>query len=279
MTMVAGAAAALTRRPPRSGRYVALFQPSEETGAGATRVLSDARYQALAPDLVFALHNLPGYPLGTIVSRSGVFACASTGLIIELEGRTSHAAEPHRGASPALALAQLIQAFSAAPQTGTALHESSKVTVIHARLGEVAFGTSPGRAALMTTLRAAADAVIARLDAHCEKLATDIAAAYNLRASVGRTEEFLATVNAPEAVAVVEDAARHLGLELERPEHPFPWSEDFGRFTQQTPGALFGLGAGTAQPALHNPEYDFPDALIPTGVDLLAAVVRGAMEE
>jgi metal-dependent amidase/aminoacylase/carboxypeptidase family protein len=78
----------------------------------------------------------------------------------------------------------------------------------------------------------------------------------------------------PDAVRLVRDAAQVVGLEVEARAHPFPWSGDFGHFTANWRGALIGIGAGADCPALHHPHYDFPDALLSLGRDLLAAVVR-----
>jgi metal-dependent amidase/aminoacylase/carboxypeptidase family protein len=55
---------------------------------------------------------------------------------------------------------------------------------------------------------------------------------------------------------------------------PFGWSEDFGHFTASAKGALFGLGAGESHPALHNPDYDFPDELIAAGVELFGEILH-----
>lgn len=279
MTIVAGLAAKLAQNRPDKGRVVLLFQPAEETGEGAARVIKDKKFAAIQPDLVFALHNLPGYPSGAIVIRRGVFASASRGMIVELEGKTSHAGQPQEGNSPALAMAQLIEAFSASPQNCAALYEPAKVTVIHARLGEVAFGTSPGNAVIMATLRATTDDVINRISTYCSNLAKDIGKAHNLGTKVKWTQEFPSTTNHTEAVEVVEKAARAVDLEITYPDHPFPWSEDFGHFTAKYPGTLFGLGAGKRYPALHSPEYDFPDDLLEIGVRLLSRTLRGLCKE
>ncbi len=277
MAMVAGLAVLLRDRPPERGRVVLLFQPAEETGQGARRVLDDPSFASLAPDYVFGLHNLPGFPLGAVVSRAGVFSAASRGLKVRLEGATSHAAEPQKGRSPALAMAQLITNLSALPQFHTALHQSGKVTVIHARLGEVAFGTSPGSAEIMATLRAYEDAVMDDLSVRCESLAKNIAATHRLDEQIDWTEEFPVTVNDAAAVTLAARAAASLMLPVQRPKQPFPWSEDFGHFTASYTGALLGLGAGEEHPALHSPEYDFPDELLTIGTQLLWRIIEQSM--
>ncbi|MFO7608421.1 MAG: amidohydrolase [Candidatus Krumholzibacteriia bacterium] len=279
MAMLTGLAHLLAARRPARGRVVLLYQPAEETGAGAARVLGDPAFAPLRPDRVLALHNLPGFPLGTVVLREGPFAGASRGLIVGLRGVTSHAAEPEAGRSPALAAAALVQALAAAPQNHTALHEAAQVTIVGIDVGGPAFGTSPGRGRVMATLRSSREEVMDRLAARCGELARGLAASFGLDCTVEWTEIFPAVVNDAAAVAAVRRVAGELGLEVVRPDHPFAWSEDFGHFTSVCPGALFGLGAGVDLPALHHPDYDFPDALIPTGSAMLDGALRVLLEE
>jgi len=274
MAILAGLAGVLSKSRPAQGAAILLFQPAEETGQGAAAVLGDPDYGDLSPDMVFALHNLPGYPLGRVVVRSGPFASASVGLAVSLTGRSAHAAEPERGRSPALAVSQIIQAWSSVPQELVPLHVPSKVTVIHARVGGPAFGTTPGEGVVMATLRAHEDHVLHDLARHCAGLAEGIARAHGLEMSAGEVEPFPATVNDPSAVDHVRRAAGKAGLAVEEPDRPFGWSEDFGHFTARRPGALFGLGAGVDCPALHHPSYDFPDDLLVPGVRLLTELVR-----
>ena len=108
MVMVLGVAMALAKRPKR-GRVILLFQPAEETGAGAEAVLADPRWPEIRPDYAFAYHNVPGRPLGQIGLCKGTSNCASRGMKITFTGRTSHAAAPEDGVSPALAMAELMQ--------------------------------------------------------------------------------------------------------------------------------------------------------------------------
>lgn len=277
MAILVDAALRLWANKPTRGRLVVLFQPAEETGMGAERLIEDPKFDPLRPDYAFALHNLPGFERGCAVLRRGGFASASTGMVVELEGATSHAAEPEKGRSPALAVASLIQGFSAAPQLFTALHEAAKATVIHARLGERAFGTSPGYAAVMCTLRAYRDEVMETMKRRCVHLVESVAQAHELRSGIDWVEEFPATVNDDDCVELIEETACSLSIETIEAEVPFPWSEDFGHFTRRFKGAMFGLGSGVDHPALHHPDYDFPDDIIPVGGKIFEELVRRAL--
>lgn len=274
MTMVLAVAEMLASRAIKKGSVVLLFQPAEEIGQGAGWVIEDEKFRAMKPDWIFGLHNLPGFPLGQVILRRGVFASASVGLKVRFEGATSHAAEPHQGRSPAQAVAQAIQALSAVPQFQTALHEASKVTVIHARLGAPAFGTSPGEAEVMATLRAHRGDVLDRIKDKCMSMLQAIATAEDLRMESSWVEEFPSTVNHEVAVDYVETAAAHLGMDIAWQDVPFPWSEDFGNYTKNIRGAFWGLGAGLNHPALHHPKYDFPDDLLERGASLFGEILR-----
>ena len=274
MAIAVGVARLLARQKPQRGRFVVLFQPAEETGEGAAAVISDPAFARLRPDIALAAHNLPGYELGRVVLRAGIFACASRGLSIELAGATAHAAEPQRGRSPALAVSQIVAAWTGARQLFTGLDESAQATVIHAAVGRPAFGTSPGDGRVMATLRAASDAAIDALEVKLRLVAERIAAAWELDRSFAVEEPFPATVNHPEVVAGLVETARALNFAITEPDRPFAWSEDFGHFGSVCPSALVGLGSGGNVPALHHPHYDFPDALVPYGVALLEAAVR-----
>ncbi len=275
MTMVAGVAMGLSQRPLRRGCLVCLFQPAEETGQGARGVCADHRWQELDPDYVFALHNLPGYPLGHVLLRAGPFCAGSVGLVVRLRGRTSHAAYPEQGCSPAAAMSRLLTGLVSLPVSMECQGRLALVTVVHARLGEVAFGTTPGEAEIMATLRAADADVLDELRRRAATLAHGEAAVDELTCELEWLDEFPVTENDDLATEVAGRAALAAGLATSEPdESPFRWSEDFGWFTSQTPGAIVGLGSGEDQPVLHAPDFDFPDALLPVGLRFWDALIE-----
>lgn len=274
MTIMMGVAARLHENHPARGSIVLLFQPAEETGEGALRVITDSKFVDIEPDFAFALHNLPGFPLGSIILKNGVFASASRGIVVELTGVPSHASEPHMGRNPALAVAQLIEAFTNLSQTPVSSDDPAMATVIHARVGERAFGTSPSEGCVMATLRARSTETMDTISERAEEIADAIAKTHKLECRISWTNEFPVTNNSEEAVNAIRTAAGNLGLKIVRPVASFPWSEDFSHFTMKYPGALFGIGAGTGTPALHSPQYDFPDELIAEGVDIFIEIIN-----
>lgn len=278
MAIVCGVAKLLGKQRPQEGKVTLLFQPAEETGEGAQRVFSDSRFTDLTPDYFFALHNLPGFQKHQIVVKDDTFAAASVGLIVRFDGATAHAAHPEEGNSPAMAVAQTIQAFSAAPQFQVPLEKSAKVTVIHASLGERAFGTSPGQGTVMATLRTYDDQLLAKLKDHCIQIAEGYADTFALGIDIEWVEEFPATVNNAEAVQIIQAAAGKVGSDIYHKEDPFSWSEDFGHFTNEYKGAMFGLGAGKSHSALHAQTYDFPDEIMATGISMFIEIINEAID-
>lgn len=255
------------------GKVILLFQPGEETAIGAKAVLQDANFTKLAPDCIIGFHNLPGFSLGSLILRKGVFASASKGLKIKLIGKTSHAAHPENGNSPLLAMIGIIQSLCDLPHSKIGFDKAALVTIIHARLGEEAFGTSPGEAEIMATYRAHDDKTLELLTEATESITAAIATTHNLRYELQWVEEFVSTVNDDNVFDHLQSAFSDGSISMVYPESPFAWSEDFSFYCQHYPSCFFGIGAGEDHPQLHNPDYDFPDQLIKPGIEYLAKIL------
>ncbi len=274
MAILCGLALRLAARRPARGRVILMFQPAEETGAGAARVVADPRFAALGADYAFALHNLPGLRFGTVGIRGGPFNFASEGLAIRLTGKTSHASQPEAGRSPALAMCALATQLPQLPAALGLPSGAALVTLVHARLGEAAFGIAPGEADVWVTVRSIDDGIQAPLMDACRALAQKLAEVDGLGLEFATSDSFAACHNDAEATAIVEAAFQSEGLVRAAVDGPFRWSEDFGRFGAVARSAMLVLGAGEDHPRLHNPDYDFPDGLIAPGTALFDAIAR-----
>ncbi len=273
--IVLGLARLLSRQRPAKGRAVLLFQPAEEDGSGAAAVLADPAFAPLRPDWAFALHNMPGLPLGQARVSAGPANCASCGMRLQLTGRTAHAATPDTGLSPAAALFDLIPVLTALGPGGALEPGFRLVTLTHARLGGPTFGITPGEGELWVTLRSLTDADMIALKARAQALATESAARHGLQVHLSWHDDFAACHNDPHAVAQIEGALAAAGVPFAPAEGPMRASEDFGRFgATGARSAMFLFGAGPQSPALHDPAYDFPDALIAPGVSVFAAILQ-----
>lgn len=275
MATVCGLAILMKKEPIKQGRVVLLFQPAEETGQGARAILEDERFESIRPDYAFALHNLPKYEMGTIRCRKGSFCAASTGLKVSIDGTTAHASQPETGKNPALATAQLIQCLEQLLETNDFINKTL-ITLTHAQIGEKSFGVSAGEAEVWLTLRAFEKHDFDLLITLIEKEIHTLGERYQLKVGLSYHESFEVTQNHFKAVDFIKAAAEYNRFSYQEMSQPNPWSEDFGLFLQSSEGAMFGIGAGAHTPDLHNPDYDFPDQLIETGINMFWQLIQEA---
>lgn len=274
MAILCGFAKILHENPLEKGIAMLLFQPAEEDGNGAKRVISDSKFEAIKPDFAFALHNLPGYKKHQIVIKDATFTCAVNSMIIELHGKTSHAGEPENGINPALSIAEIIQVFNSKINTDLTSENYCLITPIHIEMGEKAYGVSAGFGEAHFTIRSNSNEQIRNIELNLEEIAKEIAAKFNLKTNIDWTQSFQANENNVEAVNFIRKATSNLDLTIYEKELPFTFGEDFGLFTQKFKGAMFGLGSGENTPALHNPDYDFPNEIIETGVNVFHQITK-----
>jgi amidohydrolase len=272
MVTMLGVAMTLAERPA-AGRVILLFQPAEETGAGAKAVIEDARWPEIKPDFAFAYHNVPGRPLGEIGLREGAGNCASRGMQILLEGKSSHAAAPEDGLSPALAMVALMESLPSLGFGTIADEAFSLSTLTHAHLGEPTFGIAPANGELRITLRTMTNERMEMLIANAGAQVEDAKGALDVE--VHWHDVFRAVNNDIDATAIARKAALELGHVLNEMNTPMRWSEDFGRIGDDgAKAAMLYIGAGGNQPQLHNPDYDFPDALLPVAIDQFCGIIQ-----
>ena len=274
MAILAGLAQEIANHPPQKGRVVLLFQPAEEVEQGARDVLNHPKFAALQPDYLFALHNVPGEEVNTILLRRGSFSAASKGMTIKLMGKTSHAAEPENGTNPAIAISKISRELNDLLNDKKLFQDLSLLTFIYIRMGEVSFGTSAGSGEMGITLRAFENHDMHLLTSKSEEIVQRIANEEGLECSINYHEEFPATVNNDTCVDMIQMIAQQNKLNFKYLEKPFKWSEDFGYFSEKYSTGYFGLGAGLDQPALHHPDYDFPDEIIETGLSIFSGLYQ-----
>lgn len=274
MAILCGLAQQLYLNKPKKGSVILLFQPAEEDGSGARKVANDIRFQQIKPDFVFALHNLPGYPKSQIVIKNETFTCAVNSIIIKLKGITSHAGEPEKGINPALAMAEITTTFLSFIQTDLSKDDFCIITPIYSQMGKKAYGVSAGSGEIHFTVRSNSNQQMKIIEQKLEQCVSEKATKYGLKNSIKWTQRFQANENNPEAVQFIENAALKNDFSILKKDTPFTWGEDFGLFTQLYSGAMFGLGSGENTPALHNPDYDFPDEIIETGVRIFYEISK-----
>lgn len=274
MTMLLALGRMISRQPVANGRVILMFQPAEEDGSGAKAVVADPAYQEIQADWAFAIHTEPGRPFGYVSTCVGLINCASLGLKIKLNGKTAHAADPGDGISPAHAIAELIPALDALGRGGSLNDDFQLVTITHVNIGEPSFGIAPGDGVILATLRTACDEGLGHLEAMARALAVTIADKYELNANFEVHDNFAASINDPEAYVVATTAMDALKVAYGDAGVPMRASEDFGVFGWNAKAAMLCLGPGEDHASLHNPDYDFPDDLIPIGSAIFERIAR-----
>ena len=256
-----------------AGKVLLLFQGAEETGEGAKQILESGILDAYSIDCAYALHNIPVEPSGTIICKPGSFTCSVISCDIVLTGKTAHAAEPWNAVSPFPAAQRLTDFVMSLNQRDVQREDFCVATLIEFRVGSQAYGVAAGDGVLRFTIRTREDAHLQQIISEIESKAKSEAAAENLECEIRWLEYFAASNNAEKAVESIKECADNLNLTYQEKPIPFFWGEDFGLFTQHYPGALFGLGSGTAQPPLHHPDFDFPDEIIENGAKMFYELI------
>ena len=274
MTMLLALGRIISRNPIKCGKVVLMFQPSEENGQGARAVISDPRYEQIKPDLAFAIHIEPGRPFGYVSTRPGLMNCASLGLKITLHGKTAHAADPDDGISPSHAVAEFVQKISEFNHGDELNNNFRLTTVTHVQIGEQSFGISPGDASIFVTLRTSNDDSLSQLDKDVRGLVSNISKQFKLTFDFEIFDHFAASINDKEAHDIAVNAMKSLNINYGSIGVPMRASEDFGIFGKQSKAAMLCLGPGENYAALHNPDYDFNDDLIPIGTSIFERITR-----
>lgn len=276
MAMLLGAAHALASKPTFDGTVVFLFQPNEEHGLGARAMIEEGVLQRFPVEEIYAIHNLPGAPVGQVSCRPGLICSSESLFEITITGQGGHASMPHVGRDAITVGAELVQSLQTivsrklAPGAGVVVSVTEFMTNGQRNV-------LPGTATLRGDVRARRPEDREEVARVMRKMAEGIAAAHEVAVTVAFNTEFIETVNAPGPTQAVADAARALGLETIDNREPMSFSEDFAHFSAAVPGCFFLLGNGEtgahAQP-LHSSDYDFNDALLPIGRDVWVKLVQ-----
>lgn len=279
MSIVAGLIFWIKEQSFKTGKIILLFQPAEETGKGAFKVLEDERFQQLGIDYIFALHNIPGESLHSVITMSKGFSAEVQSFSISVMGKKSHAAEPENGINPAIGISKMINELSKLNIVDPLNEDFAILTPVFLNMGQKSYGVSPANGELHYTIRTWSTDKMERLKIKMEDIFKRIGESKKLKYEVNWFEHFPASQNDFDCNNLVLEAAKSNGLEVVERPYPFKFGEDFGWFSKKHKTAMFGLGAGKNCPALHHANYDFPDEIIETGMDMFKAIINKIMNE
>lgn len=285
VAMLLGAAQEFSENRNFAGQVVLIFQPAEEGGAGAQRMIEDGLFDRYAVDAVFAMHNWPGLREGEFAAHTGAVMASSNEFAIEIHAKGAHAAMPDLGIDPVVIAAQLIQAFQTIVSRSCKPVEPAVLSVTQMQAGE-AINVIPDKAILQGTVRTFSIETLDLIEQQMRKLSTELCAAFGARAQMTFERKYPPTINTPEMAELAKAALETL------PEteavysnlQPTMGAEDFAFMLLHKPGAYLWIGNGDGGHrthghgigpcTLHNPSYDFNDRILPLGVKAWLAIAH-----
>lgn len=277
-TSLLGAASLLAADPGWRGTIRLIFQPAEEGGSGARAMLADGLLERFPFERIFAFHNWPGLEAGTVMLHGGPVMAAGQRFIITLTGKAGHAALPHLAKDPTLAAAHLILALQSIVARNVDPLEAAVVTV-----GMLEAGNAPNQipetAILRGTFRSYRKDVHLGIGEAIRRIASGVAATFEMSANVSMTAGGPATINTGPEAELAAAAGQAAGLSVRRDLPPSMTGEDFAAYLEVRPGAFAWIGNGPSEDGrnLHSPHYDFNDAILPVAATWLAATARAAL--
>jgi hippurate hydrolase len=279
-TMLLGAARALMGDDRFEGTVHFIFQPDEENGRGAQAMIDDGLFERFPMDAIFGLHNLPGMPVGAFATRTGPFTAFEERFTIDIAGRGGHASSPQHAVDPLVPGAGIVLALQTIVARSLAPGDFGVVSATEFTT-DGAPNILPGHVTIRGDTRGYDDAVSATIERRMRALVEGIAAAHGAHATLHYAREFEPTVNTAAEVRDAAGAARGIaGATVDDDHAAMGFSEDFARFLGHRPGCFMLLGNGTEGPharALHNPGYDFNDAVLPWGIEYWTRLVHARL--
>ena len=275
-TMLLGAARYLAETRNFRGRVALIFQPAEENGGGAGVMVAEGVLDRFGIEQVYALHNLPGLPVGHFTTVPGPIMAAVDTVTLRLRGRGGHAAMPHLAADPLIAAVSLVQGMQSIVSRNHDPMQELVVSVTQIHAGS-ADNVIPDEAWVQATVRTFDPAVQAMVQARVQALADGHATAYGVAVDVDYEVGYPPTVNDADstafAAAVAREVAGDAAVSVEM--CPEMGAEDFAFFLNERPGAYLFIGNGESA-GLHNPNFDFCDETTAYGASFFARLVERA---
>lgn len=284
--MLLGAAQYLAANRHFNGTVHFIFQPAEENGGGAQVMVEDGLFDRFPVDAVFGMHNWPGMAAGKFGLRAGPLMASTSDFRITVKGTGAHAAMPHNGHDPVFAAVQIANALQGIITRNKKPIDTAVLSITQIHAGH-ATNVVPDEAWLGGTVRTFTDATTDLIESRMRAICPSIAAAFDCEAIVDFTRTYPPTVNDEAATQFAADIiADTFGEDyLDRHVDPTMGAEDFSYMLKARPGCYAFIGNGEGEHrgqhggmgpcSLHNPSYDFNDALLPIGSTYFVKLVEG----
>jgi amidohydrolase len=276
VAMLLGAAHYLSRHRHFDGTVYVIFQPAEEGGGGARRMMEDGLFARYPMDAVFGMHNWPGIAVGTFGVTAGPMMASSNEFEVVVRGKGAHAAQPHKGIDPIMVAIQIAQSWQTIVTRNKNPLDASVLSITQIHAGS-ATNVIPDDATLIGTVRTFNTAVLDLIEQRMRTIAEHTGNAFDAQVDFRFTRNYPPLINHAKEAAFAIDVMKsivgdkHVDAQVE----PTMGAEDFAFMLQEKPGCyvFIGNGEGVHRDAghglgpcnLHNPSYDFNDDLLPIG--------------
>jgi hippurate hydrolase len=275
--MLLAAAKEIADKKEFSGTINLIFQPAEEGGGGALRMMEDGLFKHFPCDAIFAIHNMPGYAVGHFIFRDGPTMSSSDYASIEILGVGGHGGMPHKASDPIVAASSIVMALQTIVSRNVDPQQSAVITVGAFNAGH-ANNVIPARAKLELSVRALDPQVRIDLEKRIKELVQSQAESFGLTAVVNWKRGYAVLVNS----AVETEFARNVAADLfgeaaiTRQGPALSGSEDFAFMLEKIPGSYLFIGNGDTPGTcmVHNPAYDFNDGNIAIGATFWSELVK-----
>ncbi|MFO0101549.1 MAG: M20 aminoacylase family protein [Betaproteobacteria bacterium] len=283
--MLLGAARHLAATRQFDGGVVFIFQPAEEGGAGAQKMIDDGLFERWPCAAVYAMHNWPGLKVGQFGFNPGPLMASGNLFEIRIKGKGAHAALPHLGVDPVMVAVQVAQGLQTIVTRAKKPIDAAVLSITVLRAGDT-HNVVPDEALLGGTVRTFDERVTDLIESRMREVATLTAAAHGAQAEVSFNRYYPPTVNHPAETTFVADVAAAMVGEANvvRQHEPAMTAEDFSFMLKARPGSYFVIGNGDGAHRemghgigpcmLHNPSYAFNDELIPLGATFWIRLVE-----
>jgi hippurate hydrolase len=284
-TMLLGAAHYLSQNRNFDGTVYLIFQPAEEGGAGARRMMDDGLFERFPMEAVYGMHNWPGIKTGSFGVVAGPMMASSNEFRVVVKGKGAHAAQPHRGIDPVMVAVQIAQGWQTIISREKNPLDTAVLSITQIHAGS-ATNVIPDEAVMIGTVRTFATDVLDLIERRMHEIAAGLASGFGATVDFSFKRNYPPRINHPEQTAFAVEAMRAVvGADnVDTNVEPTMGAEDFAFMLQEKPGCyvfigngdgdhrLGGHGLGPCQ--LHNGSYDFNDQLLPVGASFWARLVE-----
>ena len=274
-TMLLGAARHLANTRNFNGCVHFIFQPAEEGLGGATAMMKECLFERFPCESVYAMHNMPGIPVGHFGIRPGSMLAGGGFFDIDIKGRGGHGAMPHHSADPVIVGSEMTMSLQTIVSRRINPVEPAVISVTRFHAGD-AYNVIPQLARIGGTVRGFSNAVLDQIEQEVRRVADGVASAHGVEASISFRRLFAPLVNAERETALIADVAAGIVGErnVNRAHHLLLGSEDFSFMMEARPGAFILIGNGENASQVHSPTYDFNDEILPLGAALFVGVAE-----